>query len=87
LREQLKLSNRQHPEHPPDTWTNIENLMSFSFENDPDLDPKLPLLEREFAEVLIRCIAESSVRHGAKKGLFHTVFMSMSGKVVNSHDS
>ena len=63
VRKQQEQYLSLNPSQQLDKTCVIEELMDVSFELDIDLDPRQPILEREFAEVMIRCIAESACRY------------------------
>jgi len=69
-------------------YVKIEALVDNSYQSDADVDPRSPLLEREFGEALVRCIAEASCRSGVTGPLYDTVFKVLAEKVnhvANGH--
>jgi hypothetical protein len=55
-------------------------------DGDSDLSGEQPLLEREFAELLVRCVAEGAARRGGTLGhmtLFRSLYQVLAEKVNN----
>ena len=59
----------------------IEVLVDQEYQTDADVDPCNPLLEREFGEVIIRCMIDSAVRNGMTENIYNTIFKILSEKV------
>lgn len=63
------------------TPVSLEPLLDQSVDADVELDMRQPILQREFCEMLIRCIASATCRRGVTKNLYDTVFKVMATSV------